>query len=99
MKQKNEWRRLDNSAKIFPMSTGEKYSTVFRLSVLLKNDINPNILKEAVIRTVETYDIFKVKMKSGIFWYYLEENTKQPKITEERDYPCKYIDPKKNNDY
>ena len=40
MKEKKEsklpWRRLDNSAKIFPMSTGEKYSSVFRLSVLLK---------------------------------------------------------------
>jgi len=33
------WRRLDNSAKIFPLSTGRKYSTVFRLSVLLKEDI------------------------------------------------------------
>jgi len=99
MYQKNSWRRLDNSAKIFPMSTGEKYSTVFRLSVLLNEDIEPNILKEAVIKTLETYDIFKVKMKAGLFWYYLEENNKEPKVNEERDYPCKYIDPKKNNDY
>ena len=26
-KDKLTWRRLDNSAKIFPMSTGEKYTT------------------------------------------------------------------------
>jgi len=99
MNQKNKWRRLDNSAKIFPMSTGEKYSTVFRISVLLKEDIKPELLKQAVIHTLEKYDIFKVKMKAGLFWYYLEENDKEPKVTEERDYPCKYINPKTNNDY
>ena len=40
-----KWRKLDNSAKIFPMSTGEKYSTVFRLSVLFKEEIIPEILQ------------------------------------------------------
>ena len=38
-----KWRRLDNSAKIFPISTGKKYSTVFRLSALLKEKIEPEI--------------------------------------------------------
>ena len=93
------WRRLDNSAKIFPMSTGKKYSTVFRLSVLLKEDINPEILKEAVVESLEKYNIYKVKLKAGLFWYYLEENSKEPIVEEEIDYPCKYINPKKNNDY
>ena len=40
------WRKLDNSAKIFPLSTGKRYSTVFRLSVLLKEDINLNDLSK-----------------------------------------------------
>ena len=48
MKEKIEkelsWRRLDNSAKIFPISAGKKYSTVFRLSVVLKEKVNPNVL-------------------------------------------------------
>lgn len=99
IKNKLPWRRLDNSAKIFPMSTGEKYSTVFRLSVVLKEEIRPEILQKAVIRTLETYREFKVKMKTGIFWHYLEENNKIPIIEEEKDYPCKYINPKKNKGY
>ena len=93
------WRRLDNSAKIFPMSTGEKYSTVFRISVLLKEKIQPQILEKALIKTLEKYTFFKVRLRAGFFWYYLEQNTKNPIIEEERDYPCKYIEPKKNNDY
>ena len=93
------WRRLDNSAKIFPISTGKKYSTVFRLSVLLKEKVEPNFLKEAVIQTLQKYKSFKVRMKKGFFWNYLEHNPKNPIVEEEKEYPCKYINPKTNNDY
>ena len=97
--RKLKWRRLDNSAKIFPMSAGKKYSTVFRLSVLLKEEINKTVLEEAVNRALEKYHMFKVKMNSGFFWYYFEENLKSPIIKEETEYPCKYINPKENNNY
>ena len=103
MKKKKEnnlyWRRLDNSAKIFPISAGKKYSTVFRLSVVLTEKVEPNILKEAVNQALIKYISFKVKMKTGFFWFYFEENLKEPKVEEEKDYPCTYIDTKKNNDY
>ena len=101
-KEKNKslyWRKLDNSAKIFPISAGKKYSTVFRLSVLLKDKVDRNILEKAVIKTLDNYKAFKVRMKAGFFWYYLEYNTKKPIIEEEKDYPCKYIDPRRNNGY
>ena len=93
------WRRLDNSAKIFPISTGKKYSTVFRLSAVLKEKVEPNILKEAVIQTLDKYKSFKVRMRPGLFWYYFEHNTKDPIIEQESDYPCKYIDSRRNNNY
>lgn len=93
------WRRLDNSAKIFPISTGKKYSTVFRLSAVLKEKVEPNILKEAVMQTLEKYKSFKVRMRPGLFWYYFEHNNKEPIIEEETDYPCKYIDSRRNNNY
>ena len=103
MKNKKEkklyWRRLDNSAKIFPISAGRKYSTVFRLSVVLKEKINPNVLEKAVNMALEQYKSFKVRMKTGFFWYYLEENQKNPIIEEEKDYPCQYINPRTNNNY
>ena len=93
------WRKLDNSAKIFPLSSSKKYSTVFRLSVLLKEDIKPDILEKAVINTLEKYNFFKVRMKKGFFWHYLEANNKTPIIEEEKDYPCKYINPNFNRGY
>ena len=93
------WRKLDNSAKIFPISGGKKYSTVFRLSVILKENIQPEILKQAVQITLKKYKSFQVRMKSGFFWNYFEHNPKEPIIEEEKDYPCKYINPKTNNNY
>lgn len=102
MKDKKEvlyWRRLDNSAKIFPISAGKKYSTVFRLSVVLKEKIKPDILKIAVEKALEQYEFFKVRLKSGFFWNYLEYNPKKPIIEKEKEYPCKYIEPKENNNY
>ena len=103
MKKNNEnklyWRRLDNSAKIFPIAAGKKYSTVFRLSVVLKEKVNENILKKAVIEALNKYQSFKVRMKMGFFWYYFEYNPKDPIIEKEKEYPCKYIDPHTNNDY
>ena len=98
-KERLYWRRLDNSAKIFPISAGKKYSTVFRLSVVLKEKVNPEILKKAVNKALEQYEFFKVNLKSGFFWNYLEYNAKEPIIEEEKEYPCKYIEPKENNNY
>lgn len=98
-KKEPEWRRLDNSAKIFPISAGKKYSTVFRLSAVLTENIEKAILEKAVEKALKTFIYFKVKMKEGFFWYYFEENDKKIKVEEEQEYPCKYIDPKTNNNY
>ena len=46
-KEKLYWRRLDNSAKIFPISAGKKYSTVFRLSAVLKETIKPQYIAKS----------------------------------------------------
>ena len=93
------WRRLDNSAKIFPISAGKKYSTVFRFSAVMKEKIEPSVLRLAVNKALSRYEFFRVRLKDGIFWNYLEYNPKKIVIEKEREYPCKYIDPIGNNGY
>ena len=99
MPKTNNWRRLDNSAKIFPIASSKKYSSVFRLSAVLKEKIELKILKKAVDIVLKNLSSFKVKLKKGAFWYYFEDNNKEVIVEEEKDYPCKYIDPNTNNDY
>lgn len=99
MQKQASWRRLDNSAKIFPIASSKKYSSVFRLSAVLKERVNPKTLKMAVKIALDKIPSFKVKLKKGLFWYYFEENSKDIRIEKEKNYPCKYIDPNTNNDY
>lgn len=94
-----KWRRLDNSAKLFPIVSNKRFSTVFRISAVLKEKISAQILKEATEITLNKYSSFKVKLKKGFFWFYLEFNAKPVVIEEENTYPCKYIDKYRNNDY
>ena len=97
--KKKSWRKLDNSAKIFPLQESNKYSTVFRYSVVLKENIDKEVLEKAVEKALITYSEFKVRLKRGSFWYYLETNPKKVIIKQELYYPCKKIDPAYNNGY
>ena len=98
-KKINKWRKLDNSAKIFPIISNKRFSSVFRLSAILKEEIKKEILIKATNNALEKFSDFKVVLKKGVFWYYFEENTKPIFIEEENTYPCKYIDKNINNGY
>lgn len=93
------WRKLDNSAKIFPMISNKKFTSVFRVSVILKENIDEKVLNQALDKVIEKQTSFKIRLKRGFFWYYLEENPKKPEVKKESDYPCRYIDRDTNNGY
>lgn len=66
------WYPLDNAAKIYPAITTDEVTSVFRISANLKNKINIHCLFKAV-RTIEPrFPYYKVHLKKGLFWYYLE---------------------------
>lgn len=101
MKKNNKilWRKLDNSAKLFPSISNKKFSTVFRMSVVLNEKIKPDVLELSTNMALEKFTSFKVKLRKGLFWYYLEMNTKRPIIEKEHDYPCRAINFETNNNY
>jgi len=93
-----KWRKLDNTAKIFSMEDYTNNNT-FRLSVVLKEKVNPSYLKDAVIRTLIDYPSYKVKIRAGFFWNYFEKNDNDVIIEEESEMPCQSINFVMNNDY
>ena len=97
--KRKTWRKLDNSAKIFPLQESNKYSTVFRYSAVLKEDVDNEVLEKAVEKALNRYSAFKVRLRRGVFWYYLENNPKKAVVNQEKYYPCKRIDPIENNNY
>ena len=98
-KKKIKWRRLDNSAKLFPIVANRKFSSIYRMSVVLTQNIEPEFLKQAIDQTLAIFTSFKVCLKKGFFWYYLEDNEKEVILQKEETYPCRYMDKKANNGY
>lgn len=85
--QKLRWMSLDNAAKIFPAARRRNWSNVFRLSATLKEKVDPEILQVALDVTVRRFPSIAVRLKTGFFWYYLEEIPRAPKIIDEKPYP------------
>ncbi|HYW94950.1 MAG TPA: hypothetical protein VE870_05140 [Bacteroidales bacterium] len=66
------WLTLDNAAKIFPAVINDELTSVFRLSAVLKHPVRIGALQKAVLKVEERYPYFRVQLKEGFFWYYLE---------------------------
>lgn len=94
-----KWHKLDNTAKIFPVIASKNLTNVFRVSVTLKEEVNPECLQKALSHIIPWFQSFHVRLRRGFFWYYFEPNKKEPKVMEEVTYPCRYLDPYENNQY
>lgn len=94
------WDRLDNTAHLFPVIAGENMSNVYRISVTLTELIQPEILQQALDIVLPKFDGFNLRLRQGVFWYYFEENGKPaPRVREESNFPCRFIQQNKNRSY
>lgn len=94
------WDKLDNTAHLFPSIAGENMTNVYRISVVLKEEIEREILQQALDMVLPKIDGFNVRMRTGVFWYYFEENGKKaPAVKEESRFPCRFIRQNKNRNY
>ena len=94
------WDKLDNTANIFPVIAGEGMTNTYRFSVELNEDVQPELLQKALDIVLPKFNVFNVRLRMGVFWYFFEENNKPaPRVTEEELFPCRYIQPNKNNSY
>ncbi len=85
--KKLRWMTLDNAAKIFPAARRRNWSNVFRLSATLNEPVDKEILQSALDVTVRRFPSIAVRLKTGFFWYFLEEVPQAPDIMEEKPYP------------
>ena len=85
--KKRIWLRLDNAAKIFPASMRSTWSNVFRLSVDFSEAVDPEALSRAVKRAAKRFPSISVRLGTGLFWYYLEESERAPKVCKEHCQP------------
>lgn len=74
-------RKLDNAAKIFLFDT----NNVYRLAVILNEEVDEEKLNLALLKTLEMYPNYKVKLKTGFFWSYFINNKNDPVVEKESE--------------
>ncbi len=106
MKEKNNqnnrdtWYKLDLSANVYPTLQRKDFSSVYRISVTLKEDIQPDLLQQALDMTLPRFPTFKVAMRRGLFWRYLEPNDRPgPYVQPDINNPCMPMRFRANNRY
>lgn len=88
---KRSWFRLDNAALIFPAVLGRKWSNAFRLSATLTEEIDRETLTQAAEDLRTHFPTFFVRLRTGFFWYYLEEIPSSGCVRPEYAYPLTYM--------
>lgn len=83
-----DWNRLDNAAKIFPPTSSNRDTKVFRFVCELYEEVNAEVLQYALDKTMSVFPYYRSILRQGLFWYYLEESDFQPEVKEETDPPC-----------
>ncbi len=93
------WMRLDNAAKIYPASMRRDWMAMFRLSATLAEPVDPEVLSAALARTLKRFPWFAVRLRRGMFWYYLEHNDAPPILEEDVRNPCMPMRAKNSRGY
>ncbi len=83
-----DWNRLDNAAKIFPPTSNERDTKVFRFSCQLKEPVQEQLLQQALDDVIGKFPVFCSVLKRGVFWYYLEHREIRPLALPEHKPPC-----------
>ena len=97
---RSTWYKLDLSAIVYPTLQRRDFSSVYRLSVLLKEEIKPEILQKAVDMTLPRFPTYKSAIRKGLFWRYLEPNDRPGPFVQKDIYnPCMPMPFKANNRY
>jgi hypothetical protein len=82
------WVRLDNASNIFLAARSDADPKVFRISAELDHDVEPRLLQQALDATYDRYRLYHAVLRSGVFWYYLQDSDLRPIVTAEVTYTC-----------
>ena len=93
--QKNlRWARLDNAAKIYPAAMRRNWSCLYRQSVTLTEEVDREVLADALEVIVKRFPFIAARLRKGAFWFYLQQVEHAPEIKDEYSYPLVFMDKK-----
>lgn len=93
------WLDLDTSATIYPAIESAENTNIFRIWAKMDEEVDVEIIKEALEIIKPRFPYFNVYLRTGIFWHYFEQNDNPSKIWPETPQPCERLYPIYNNGY
>ena len=86
------WLKIDNAGLIYPSASSEKWNNVFRVSAYLKEDVDAQVLQQALNIVLLRFPSLDVAIRRGFFWYYFQSLNEYPIVEEEKTYPCRRME-------
>jgi hypothetical protein len=87
----DDWYRLDNAGRVFAALASRRNTTVFRVAVTLRASVDSELLQDALDALMPRFPYFRVRLRAGLFWHYLEGVPGAPIVQTERRAPCRRI--------
>ena len=91
-KKNDSWIKLDNAALVYPSASNNRWNNVFRVCAYLKEEVSPEILQQALNKSIERFPHLDVTLRRGMFWHYFQNMQTYPKIQNETEYPCRTME-------
>ena len=85
------WMRLDNAAKIYPAAKRRNWNNFFRISATLTEPVDVAVLQTALDVTARRFPSIAVRLRRGMFWYYLEQIPQPPAVQPEKSCPLAHV--------
>lgn len=92
MEKRKQWYKLDNAGVLYSALQREEYSAVYRFSAVMTEKVDPAALQRAIDAALPRFPGFAMRIRRGVFWYYLEPNTAPgPFLKEDVADPCQPV--------
>src|SRR5690625_3779278 len=85
---RRQWVRLDNASNIFLAARSETDPKVFRLSVEMDHEVDPQLLQTALDTTYDRYLLYHAVLRRAVFWYYLQDSDLRPTVMADTKHTC-----------
>lgn len=81
--KKYRWMKVDTASIMFSSLSSKTWGRTFRMAVILKDQVDPEIVKKAATDVMLRFPSMHTCVKKGFFWNYQEGTELLPEIREE----------------